>query len=354
MLMAATDTGEVLVWDLSQIRPQTFVFENTEVEVALTSDSVWTQNSPGGFYRRPFASNKPELVAKIHTPMSMFAPSTDERAIAALDIEGTRFIAGEIDKPGMMDVGVTTFGVMEHGFVYGKATGELKLWQPSGVEQIAKLPGKIDLAVAAAEHFLVTVDDHELVRIDARTRAQEHLTVDMVVWRIALANTGTVWFLAGERAFRWDPGAKTAEEVSVPEPPDGMTLARNGAVIHTPRSLIVCEGNGTRVISHSSSHFTNIDEDLLMTSDSLGKVSVVDVTSGAIFDLPLMSSVALRAPLATEKGLIGYEHGSTRTGARLFGVNRLTVPRDPAKLREWLAKITNAKPIPGSEAVAWP
>jgi hypothetical protein len=41
------------------------------------------------------------------------------------------------------------------------------------------------------------------------------------------------------------------------------------------------------------------------------------------------------------------------TAQRVYLVN-VGLPADPAALRAWLGTITNAKPIAGSEAYAWP
>jgi hypothetical protein len=52
--------------------------------------------------------------------------------------------------------------------------------------------------------------------------------------------------------------------------------------------------------------------------------------------------------------MVGVAYWMFAKGDYLLGVFNPSVPRKPAELQQWLRDITNAKPVPGSEAVAWP
>jgi hypothetical protein len=45
---------------------------------------------------------------------------------------------------------------------------------------------------------------------------------------------------------------------------------------------------------------------------------------------------------------------NVRAGQRDVLLYKPNTPREPEELRRWLATVTNAVPVPGSDAVSWP
>jgi hypothetical protein len=352
-LMATTDTAEVLVFDLAQVRPTTSELPPAEVPVLLTSDSVWTNIVGTGLFRRPFATNKATFEISQPGMMSLYTTSADERVVAGLDIESRVLVAAALGKTGMRDVDVSGFGVEEHGIIYGKRNGEIWHWDPSGRTQVAKLDGSVDIVVASEDHVVANLGDHELVRINMKTRAEEYAAVAGRISRVALSNTGDAWFIADSRPYRWVVGAIVPAQLETPEPVDGLILTKIGAVFHSPRSFLVFQSDATRVIARASAYFSNLDFDLIVTNDAQGKVSIISASTGASFDIPMPMAMVGQYPMTTSPGRVGFTYGAV-DGSSMFGIYNLSVPQDPAKLRQWLATITNAKPVPNSEAVAWP
>jgi hypothetical protein len=356
-IIATTQSAEVLVWDLRPLRPQMHRLDPDETPVALMSTGFWTQAPSSGFVMRDRDSADRKIRLATISMLAMFAHSADENVVVGFDFDRSELLAGDIASKGeFRETDVTAFATGEHDLIYAKQTGEVWSWQAaSGRKLRANVKGTIDILAEGWGYTLIALDESELIRIADTTHAQERTRSPGVISRIAIDPRGTAWLIAADKPYRWRVGEREATALTAPEPVDGLVPTSVGAMFHSPRSMLVYESaNEPRILAKASSRVKSIDgEALLATSDARGVVSIIDVSSGASFDLPLPILQSMNL-LSCPPDQIAYAYTTAGHAEPLFGILTLSVPRDPVKLQQWLATITNAKPVPNSEAVAWP
>jgi hypothetical protein len=92
--------------------------------------------------------------------------------------------------------------------------------------------------------------------------------------------------------------------------------------------------------------------DLLAVLAPTHVVSVIDLVTSQTVELP--QRAANRNSLLTWGNRLGVLTGMSGRTRWQFTYWDVSVPREPAELQRWLATITNARSIPGSDAIAWP
>jgi hypothetical protein len=129
---------------------------------------------------------------------------------------------------------------------------------------------------------------------------------------------------------------------------DGLVgLAPNAVILFREPPLVLGLGSKAVAVSPTSRWIVAIEPDYT--------IRAIDGRSGGMFDTnfaagPSAQIVVSKDTIATLTSTYDREN----RGRVMFQRIKLDVPSEPAQLRHWLATVTNATPVPGSETVLWP
>jgi hypothetical protein len=352
-VIAVTTSGEVLVWDLRAIRPSVLQIQRGELPAVITRHSLWTVVGSVGVHRHDLATGATSLMLDSTDPDVPFLTTPDEAWVATLDYPRHEIRILESGKPVMVETDVESFGSGDGAVVFGKSDGEVVRWRPGGREVIARL-GEPVLALASSGGIaMAVVGRADVVHITLGSGAQQRATLAAEVSRFVIDTQQIGWILTADgHGFRWDPDAAAPVALEASEPFDDIQRSDDGVVFHGARAMVLYEGATRRVVPASSRRMSSMGDHLVAVVSPQGTASVVDLGTGASIPLPLDHNNTY--PLVTGDGKVGLSYWLMGNGEYLLGMLQISVPRTPAELQQWLRDITNAKPVPGSEAVAWP
>jgi hypothetical protein len=275
--------------------------------------------------------------------------SNDTGGAAVYDIPKRRVVP-LIDK----DAGAYAFD--DTGVLIGRADGEVLHWtagSDSPGTPVLNVGGEITRLAAQSGWLLAVVDQHEAVRVTVPALTRERIALPEEVVGAVIQRDGRVWLLAkGGTVQRWDVGSSTAVPFDTTEPIDLLIPTEDGVQMHASKSLLTVDRAGQRHVTPVMSlHYQQMSKTLSLVGSPNGTVGVIDLTTGEHFEIPQNMTF----PSLTASGTrFGYLTGFTRDRRWRFAYWDLEIPRDPAALQKWLANVTNAIPVPDSDAVAWP
>ncbi|HUS30896.1 MAG TPA: serine/threonine-protein kinase [Kofleriaceae bacterium] len=348
-IAALTTAGEVLVWDLDEIRPELIALERTESPRQLSNADLWTTTMGEGIYRIDLRTHERVRALDIETPLVESAyDRIHDWLLVRSHHHGLTILARDRAPVSIEKVDLFSFG--QAGIVYTRK-GYVTLWTPNGETEFGSFSPVPTIAAPGKSCVYVLAGDSELLRIDIATRRTERVTFPVTY--IAIDDAETAWFAAGGKAYRWDRAAPAPVALPSPEIVDSVGITQHGALFHSSRALVLYgKQPWPRVFSIPTVAALAIDKDLLATLSSQGVVVVLDLETGGSFTLPGHHDMthALVASV-THVGMVNFRHQPVASVVALFS---MSVPREPAELQKWLANVTNARPIEGSEAVAFP
>jgi WD40 repeat protein len=344
---ALTGTGDVIAWDLAEMQPRYFDLEVGEQLLAMRDKSVWT-TSPDELVRRELATFGVQRLPTERREDTIWAVDPDDRYAAFLTPSMKLFDIFDLTtkKVHVLTGEVTSWTPSPPGIVYGKKDGTIKRWEPGWSEprETAKIEGA-PVVLAANGGALVAVLEHGgLARIAGGVTTTA--TIPAEVHALVVAPDATAW-LADRNGglWRWR-GDDTPVRVELPEPLDALWLLDGQPVAHSPRSLTALDTEPFRSVHSNSSSCVGTRDHVAACVSASHDISLLDLETGGEARL---QTHAVEPEVIARDDTVAYVAGGRR-GALL----KIPVPRDPIALRGWLARVTNAKPVPGSEVVAWP
>ncbi|HSD86106.1 MAG TPA: hypothetical protein VLB44_01280, partial [Kofleriaceae bacterium] len=168
-IIAATQTGEVLLWDVSAVRPRSFLLERNEEPLMLDPTAIWTVVNAIGVFRIDRRTGARTVVADGLAPMLAMAVDVSVPLLVLHD-EQTGVL--RLVRPGFRDVvepGVAFFGHGERSVVFVNGANELVQWTPESRERITTLSGRPTIVAVRAGYIAVVLDDTQLLRIETPT-----------------------------------------------------------------------------------------------------------------------------------------------------------------------------------------
>ena len=132
----------------------------------------------------------------------------------------------------------------------------------------------------------------------------------------------------------------------MPEPVDNLWVIDSHPVAHSPRSLTLLDREPFRPVYSDSRLCAGLRDLVVACVSATNTVTLLDLATG--LDAPLQAR-AVTGEIVAHDSSLAYPTGTTHVS-----VLTIPVPRDPAALRAWLTGVTNAKPVAGSDVVAWP
>ena len=363
-MVVVTTAGDLIAWDLSVARPQRFELTSDEHVTGFDPTTLWVRGSQ--LRRIDRATGESTTVLRQVAGQDLFSSITTSR-------NGDLFVADQwnvvdahrmsrtahlFDRSGN-DLGAIpddARGVSwaDRGLVLADAAHDVWSWTYDGVfakRKIATLPFEPNVIVSYGEWFAASSKLSEMARFDSHG-AVERLDVNGLA-QFAIDRDGTVFVLAQNKLLRW-PVHGTAQPFPLPATPDSISISSIGRVIHMRGAIAVLEPTGVRAIASTSDALQSYnDSPWAVTLETNRTLGVVDLRSGIEFQL--LGVVSAEESIFTQGNtVLAVDAGLSVHNIQPVFQWRLNVPSDPAQLRGWLAAATNAKLVPGSDAVVWP
>jgi len=355
---AIADSGDLLAWDLFGPRGQVIELDRSEMPKHIDDQQVWLIDAAGSIlFRNLKTGERRELVKYLGpTPTVVFDPYGRFVSVTETDDSSTYVydaLSGSVRK---IDAPLTNVSIDEVGMAYVLRDRTVWRWKPGTPEaappvKIGQFPLQPSFVAVAGDYAVGVASPRELMRLDTRSGQVERAVVEGNAFQVAVEASGRSWILNETHAWRWDVDAAAPIRLESPEPYTQMTALRRGVLLASSKSLTMADGDKRRILATSVGRYVAMDDELLASLSPTLALSVIDLKTAQRIDLPLGAMtantlVAFRNRFGTVTGLDG--------SSLMFTYWDLDVPRDPVELQKWLATITNAKPIPDSDAVAWP
>lgn len=355
---AVADSGDLLVWDLVGPRGHTVAIDKSEEPRHLDGDRLWLTDVAGGIFTRELPSGTKKIILGSVPPLAryLFDPKTRFVAVIEYGEKGTRVYDLKFGQMRKLEVAPQNVGLDTHGLAYVLADRTLWRWTPgpnpdNSATKLGTFPLLPSFIAIAQDYAIAVASPREVMRLHIPTGELERVVVEGEVSRVAVELDGRAWLLDEVQAWRWDRGATTPIPIASPEPFTSLTPLPRGVLLASSKSLTLFEGDRRRVLSSMAGIHLPMEDGLLASLDSTLELAVIDLSTAQRITLPTRAVTSYW--LVSNGNRIGAITAATRT-SWTFTYWDLDVPREPAALQQWLATITNAKPIPDSDAVAWP
>ncbi len=340
-VVALTTTGDVLEWELGAIRPHTLAVSTGSELIRLTDHDAWTSTVDLGVIRTDLLTNTSET---IYPAIGV----TD----AFVDRDGHWLLARVFAKLHILDLdqhrelGPEPLAVTghDHGLIEVTQDGSVATWNPGepGFRVRARLPTTDLESIAASGRYAYVLYAHHLDRLDLETGKTEPSPITKAT-AFGVQSDGTCWAVTPEHVARWATSDPQPVVFPLPMHPSSTIFEGNGVLFDSGDSITVVRGNKLTTIAHGSKNLAWDGGSTVATIDAAQTPSVVDLATGLGYTLP---TVAQHLVVHGDAVLLG----STTE----VSVWKVDVPRDPVALRAWLATVTNARTVEGSEAYTWP
>jgi hypothetical protein len=350
-LLATTASGDLLAWDLRGLRPQVTRISRLHQVVAFTGDAVWAMSLADGLLRYDVETGEVTHAAELRSPVPTSTIDPDGRwlvlegggagAVVVLEIATGRTYR-EQDAVG----GVP----LSDGALLVHADASLWRWSGGQSTRIGALPDRPLQGAARAGYAAFLLARDQVARVQLATGRVDVVAAPRNAREILVEPGGRAWFLADDAAWRWNLGGEP-ERVDTAESVSTLVAADEGVILQTANSLVYLTAERERVIAATVAAARWLGDDRVVYATPHRVVGILDLQTGARVEMPVRRETS--SPLLIHGGSIGYATAVEAGGTRVE-IWQLPVPHEPAALQRWLAEITNARPIPGSDAVAWP
>ena len=349
-VIALTDNGDAMIWDLEHLRPISFSLDGGDAFGSMTEHYLWLRSMVDGITRVDLATGRRESV--IHQPSTNVTLFDRKERWVASFFGKTMYIHDfttnrELAFPA---VTATPDGV---GITLERDDATVWRWRPGNetLAQIAKLDHVVNALDANGDYVIALLDETHVARLDIRTHVLETIASTTGFTRIGGTPSGRAWLLeGGGTGILWDVG-ETPIRIEMPEPLDDLTfnVETGSVVLYNHKAITVLGYQGRTITPIASSMYSWASTDSLAVLDPHRNIRILDLSSGSSFQLPSTFDdedlVALDHRVATFGGVNGWH--------QVGEVWNVDVPDDPVALQHWLTTVTNARGIPNTEAYAW-
>jgi len=356
-------TGDVVVWDLSQFRPRSYAASASASVFDVTSRSIWLIDEGAGVYRIDRKTGTSELVVQ-YSGASRGSIDVGERWLLVGRVASGAHTSGEVPMEHTLfnlQTRTEVKGAPGDSFAFWRdlamqidRRGELWSISPDGTrERVGTFTGGLQ-RVGFHRMWLAGVTATDVCRYEHETRAIDCIPRPQVVDTIGVDAMGTCWIIGRGALWRWPTGTR---ELSRYWPSltfshltwagDQLLAAGTGVLLKiydpvalpvaVPPMLAYMAGGENTIYGVTPNH----------------TIAAIDVATGVATELPMRSEMfsGASASLDGAIAIASKQSIQMRKEIRVYVPN---TPRERDELQRWLATVTNAMPIPGSDAVAWP
>jgi hypothetical protein len=352
---AIASTGDLLVWDLAQIRPRRIAIGKVEQPLYIHNNQIWLLHVTEGVRMLDLTTGRSKhLLAHSSLPdWTLVGPEGAYVAVATLTL-GTTVIYDATLGESFTINGVAAVNEFDDGLMFVADDGRLVRWRPGtrGVEEFARAPARADTVAGSGNIAIVRLTETEIAHIDVATQVTTRMSFARPVSGFAIDANRVVWVVSGGKAFRWEVG-KQPVEVETPGLVDDVMPAKGYLLLHCATSIVMIKGDQRRVVALTSARVRYAGgEDLLVFETAQSEIGLLDVDSGSSVLLPYKKP--LGAHVAANSEHVAYRDLVTREDKVHVNVWSIRVPRDSIALRAWLLSVTNAKSLANTDTVAYP
>jgi len=351
-LVATTDAGETLEWDLHAAAPVRIKIGPTWLPAGISDRAVWVESPADGVARVDLRTGVSELaIARQATDYTLV--DFDERWVAA----GT-FTASHLlyiaDRTTGKRIAVPDIAIAVNdsvGVTTSQLDGTISRWRvgDDAPQRLASFNGNVEILTAARDQIAALAGD-ELLRLDPATRRIERIPAPPGVDGMQITAGGQVWILARHVVWGWSVGAFALVRVPTADPIDEIFATNDQLVMTAAREITVIVDGVTTVTPMQAGVPMYIDERRAVVRSDRNELSMIDLHSG--FSFTFSSPAVIENVCATHDRVAAVtrisEVGSTLT------IWNVDVPDEPLALEAWLGTITNAQRIGNSEVYTWP
>jgi hypothetical protein len=342
-----TGTADVLVWDVAALRPRRVTVELGERPVKVTAKSLWTTNMPE-LWRHDLATGEHQAIGDDIRPGGHWYVSEDETWAAMQGGPGSRVQIVAVPSGTIVASveGVTTWTPSARGIDLARTDGSISRWEPGWTELRSgeRFPEPVLSLARSGDASVAGFSGGKLVR--ELPGASESGHIDGTIDLLAIVPDGTTWITDDVgRLYRWPVGG-TIALVDVAEPVIGLWLFEGRPVAHTARSLIELDLEPIHPVPSDAMACAPMGDHLAACVSAQYELSILDLKTGGRIQLHRKAS---DREITAAGDTIVYPDFHKNAG-----LWTISVPRDAAALQAWLRDVTNAKPVPGSDVVAWP
>ncbi|HEY1548233.1 MAG TPA: serine/threonine-protein kinase [Kofleriaceae bacterium] len=349
-VVATTAGGETLVWDLHALLPIRVRVSGSASLTALTDNAAWLWSPAVGVVRVDLHTRKVETT--IDEPAVMYAMiDPAERWVGGGRADNSVFVE-DLTTHQKLTIRDAAIAVNDgDGLTAERPDGTLWRWTPGTVElrKVGSLGGEASL-MAARSSWDVAIVDHQLVRIDTRTNAREHIAAPLDVDVLQITETGRVWILAAHRVWQWDRGSTVLTRVPTTEAINDISADSGELVMSSTRSVTTVHDGELLTTPVQSGTTVGVNRHAAVIRDDRANIIVLDLRSGASFALPVRTTQNI---VAMHDNRIAAMTDVDDDG-QVLSVWNIDVPEQPLALEAWLATITNARPVGVGEVYTWP
>ncbi len=329
-LVATTAGGETLVWDLHAVLPIRVRVPGAASLAALTDNAAWLWSPSIGIVRVDLHTRKVDTVIdELGTMYAMIDPA--ERWVGGGRIDESVFVV-DLTTHRKITVRDASIAVNDReGLTVERPDGTLWRWLPGNLElHKAGSFGGAATEMTARLSWDAAVVGHEIVRVDIRTNAREHVPAPLNVDMLQINETGRVWILAEHRVWQWNVGSTVLERVPTTEAITNIAADDDQLVMSTPRSITTVRGHELTTTPVQSGTTIGINRHAAVVRDDRANVLVLDLRSGTSFSLPIRTT---QDAVAMHDNKIAAMTGVDDRG-QVLSVWNIDVPEQPLALKK--------------------
>jgi hypothetical protein len=230
---------------------------------------------------------------------------------------------------------------------FQRSDGSVWQWQP-GDDAPARIGTFATHAASGGcsgshDRILAVFPDHLEVLTLSTGRIETAKLTDIDLYGVR--DNGQVWLRVakGGGMWVWDPGG-APKRIDLPVQPDDMWLDHGDVLLYTHESITLLRGASRHVVSSASALYAWGGGPSVALLSAAGEVDVLDMDT----------ELGYRLPISYGRRIAIYGRRVAVAGVSSISVWTIDVPDDAKQLQAWLATITNAKAIEGTEAYTWP
>jgi hypothetical protein len=350
-VVATTQNGEILVWDLRAITPVRARIPSEWVLGKMTSKSLWVMSPLEGVGRIDLQTGALETVISQVGTLSLFA-ADDDRWAASYTPLGDLTLLDRVNERRFTLHGAEVVTSDSIGLVLAREDGTLWRWRPGTehLESIESAGGSVDI-LAAQPNWVGALVGTSLVRVDIATKRVDRIAAPPHVEMLMMRDDGGLYVLAAGAVYGWRPGSNELVRVPIAEQIRDIGSAGHALMLSTANSLIALDDGIMHVTPiQSGNHGVYVNGRHVVMRGDHGAVLVADLYSGLSFALPQAAAMDDVAAQGSRIAAVTWVSDHDK----VISIWDLDIPEEPHALAAWLAGITNARAVGDSEIYAWP